>query len=434
MDANAEFIYSTEIEKIPALPRITIKWFIFFLIWPFGALLASLRRFREPFAKTIFWLFCVYYGFVFIYEDPALERFGADSARYAQNLIDMHQNNMSFKDLLELFYNPKNGSTDIYQPLITWIVSLISNNPRILFAVFAAVFGFFWSQNLWIIFSRINGKTGIVLLVLIITFVLINPIWNINGVRMWTAGQIFIYGCLIYFLEQKKQGLLWAASSVLVHFSFMFPVALLFSYLLLPRKLWIFFLFFIVASLIREINIKAVREMLSFLPDVFQPKVESYTSEPLVRRVMQSREAMSWHVKFSDIAGRIVIYIWVFITFINRRKWVEENPEILKLFMLALFLGGFAQIASLLPSGGRFISISRSLFYPVFILLFSSLYLNRLSKIIILLTIPLLLFTILFAIRIGFEFTGAFAFFGNPFLSIFINEQTKLIDFVKQLI
>jgi hypothetical protein len=418
--------------ETPSLPRITVNRFLFFLIWPFASLVAAFGHFRKPFTKTIFWLFCVYFGFVFIYADP-FGIGGADSARYAKQLIESHQHPLSLNNLILSFYNPVDGLTDIYQPFITWLVSLFSGDPRIMFMVFAMVFGYFWVQNIWIVISSLKRKPGYFALLLIASFILVNPIWNINGVRMWTAAQVFLYGTLLYLLEGRKSGLIWIASSLLFHFSFMFPVTLMLVFLFLPHRLWMYFIFFITASFIREINVETVRETLSFLPDVFQPKIESYTNEPYIRKVLEAKQEYAWHVQFSGLAERIVIYTIVFMIYFRKSKWINGNPFLIKLFMLALFIGGFAQLANLIPSGGRFISIAYSLFYTSAIILTVNLGQEAILNILKLIITPLILFVIVFKIRVGFDYLGILVFLGNPFMALFINDQTPIINFIKEV-
>ncbi len=433
MQTNSAYtLAETQNLETPSLPRITVNRFLFFLIWPFASLVAAFGHFRKPFTKTIFWLFCVYFGFVFIYADP-FGIGGADSARYAKQLIESHQHPLSLNNLILSFYNPVDGLTDIYQPFITWLVSLFSGDPRIMFMVFAMVFGYFWVQNIWIVISSLKRKPGYFALLLIASFILVNPIWNINGVRMWTAAQVFLYGTLLYLLEGRKSGLIWIASSLLFHFSFMFPVTLMLVFLFLPHRLWMYFIFFITASFIREINVETVRETLSFLPDVFQPKIESYTNEPYIRKVLEAKQEYAWHVQFSGLAERIVIYTIVFMIYFRKSKWINGNPFLIKLFMLALFIGGFAQLANLIPSGGRFISIAYSLFYTSAIILTVNLGQEAILNILKLIITPLILFVIVFKIRVGFDYLGILVFLGNPFMALFINDQTPIINFIKEV-
>lgn len=432
MDTTTEYSVHDESQKAPALPGISLNWFIFFLIWPFAALVTALRRFREPFAKTIFWLFCVYFGFVFVYDYLTPGKVTADSAYYAEELFKMHENKITFNELTNKFYKVK-GEIDIYQPLITWLVSFITKDPRILFAVFAAIFGFFYSQNLWLIYNRVNKNVGWLLLLLMIYYALINPIWNINGVRMYTAAHIYLYGNLVYFLNGKKSGLLWVIISMLVHFSFTIMVIFCLVFLFIPRNINGLLIFFVFSSLIKEIDIELIRNILiKYIPEIFQPRVEAYLSNDYVNVVRESRQELSWVVRFNGIATRFIIYIWIFLTYVLFKKGVSFKDEINKIFSIALFLGGFAQIMSLLPSGGRFLVLSNSLFLATFILLISN-YKISYYRFLQLLTFPLLLYVILFTVRIGFNFTGFLAFFGNPFLSYFIHDQTALIYLIKQI-
>jgi len=333
---------------------------IYFLIWPFGILIESIREFRQPFSKNLFWLFCIYFGFVFIYSDPVTG--GADSARYAAELIKLHNSQASPSDIINSFYS-SNGKVDIYQPLATWLISLISDDPRLLFTLFAAVFGYFYAQNIWIVFGNINKKVDLILLLFMIAFVLINPIWNINGVRMWTAAQIFLYGCLRYFLKNEKQGLFWCLATVFVHFSFMFPTAILLLWLFLPKNINLFFVLYIISAFINEINLVELRNVLSFLPEVFQPRVEGYTAEGYAKHIGELKSQVNWHVIWAEYFKRSITYVWAIAIYIQRKKWKDFLPNFYQLFMLALFLGSIANIAVNIPSGGRFIVVYNLLFF-----------------------------------------------------------------------
>jgi len=432
MHNDAELTVKEKVTGEPVLPGISTKWFIFYFIWPFASLIAALRKFREPYAKTIFWLFCVYFGFVFVYDYIAPGKVTADSAYYAEELVKMHENKITFYELTDKFYKDK-GEIDVYQPLITWMISLFSGDPRVLFTVFAAIFGFFYTQNLWLIYNRVTKDINWLLLLLMIYYALINPVWNINGVRMWTAASIFLYGNLVYILNGKKTGLLWIAISSLVHFSFLFLILISFIFLIIPKNINGLFIFFIVTSFIGEIDINFVRGIMSrYLPVIFQPRIESYLGNDYLQIVTESNQGLSGVVRLNNLATKLVIYSWILITFFYLKKQIVFKQEILKIFSLALFLGGFVNLISLLPSGGRFFVISNSLFCATFILMLSVNKINFL-KFLQLCTFPLILYLIVFSLRIGFNYMGILTFFGNPILSVFVNDQTPLINFIKQL-
>jgi len=417
-----------------ALPKISIGRFFLFILWPFGGLLASIKNFRKPWSRTLFWLFCIYFGYVFIYADP--DGWGnADSARYAQQLIDAHNSSSySFNALLAMFYNPKNGVTDIYQPLVTWFVSIFTDNPSWLFFVLSTVFGLFYAQNLWMVFSRVNSRVTFILFLFMFALSLVVPIWNINGARMYTAAHVFIYGVLRYYLQNDKKGLIWAGVSVLFHFSFFFPVVLFFSFLLVPSKLLYLFVFFIGSSFVKEIDLGAIRHGLEFVPDVFTSKVHTYTSEAYFRSLQSQQKGYAWHVVFAGQAMDWVGYAWIITVFIYRRYWINQLPKVTSLFAFALFFGGFAQLASLIPSGARFLALSNFLFLSIFILIINSKLIISKIRVLQYITYPLIGFSIVFLVRVGLDYIGVLAFLGNPIVALIVDDQTPIIEMVKQLI
>ncbi len=417
-------------EKI--FPSLAGDQIILWFIWPFGALLYALKHFRQPSSKTLCWLFCIYFGFVFIYSDPSVG--GADSSRYAKQLIELHNNPLNFDLFKSLFYT-EGGYPDIYQPIVMWMIALLTDDPRWLFTIFAAVFGFFYVQNLWIIINSLqhSKKASITILLFLLTFALINPIWNINGVRMWTAAQVFIYGILLYILKDNKKGLFWIISSVLFHFSFVLPVLIFIIYLFLPNNLTIFTILFFAASLVREINLSQVRNLLSFVPDFLLPRIETYTNEEYAEIINYSKQALASHVKLANTIGRWLLYFWVFILYFNKKYWQNKYGHIKKLMCFGLLLGFFAQLMAHIPSGGRYMTLVSVILFGVFSLLISDTYISNKLKIFQRLSIPFLAFYCIFLIRIGFDYIGISTFLGNPLTALFTHDETPLIEWVKHI-
>jgi hypothetical protein len=414
-----------------SLPKLQIFWLAFIAIWPFAAFLKGLKIFRSPKVKTILWLFFIYFGFMFIIPEDVP---GApDSARYATKLMDAHKQPLSLNYLISSFYNPDGSNVDIYQPLATWFVAIFTDDPRFLFALFAAVFGFFYVQNLWMVFSRITSRVRWLLLFFMLAFALVNPIWNINGVRMWTAAQIFVFGILRMYLVNDRKGLIWAGFSILTHFSFLIPFLLLLMFQFIPVNLSLLFVFFIASSFVKEIELNVVRNLLSYLPEIFHSRMEGYLGDAYAERVAQKLETKAWHVGLASWAKEWVLYIWIIALYIFRHRWIKIQPQVTKLFMVAMFMGGFAQMASLLPSGGRFMVISHSLFFASIVLIMGAGLLKNKLPLLKLISYPLLGFSLIFSIRTGLDYIGIFTLIGNPFTAILHADQTPIIQFIKDL-
>jgi hypothetical protein len=356
-----------------------------------------------------------------------------DSARYAEDLKEMHANLLSFEHLSSLFYKDTGGFVDVYQPLLTWIVAVFTDNAHVLFMLFAMVFGFFYVQNIWIIFNNLNYKLTFIIFIFLLAFALTNPIWNINGVRMWTAAQVFVFGALQYFLNKKKSGIFWCALSTIFHFSFFFPFTVLLIYLIIPKLGLVFFIFYVLSWTVNFVNIDLARNYFSYLPGLFQTKIAPYQGEAYVQKVMDSTGNYSWHVEYAKQAIKWFIFVWVIFVYFYKNKWKTENKELYNLFLFSLFIGSIAQSFALLPSGGRFLIISNSLFLAVFTLLLTYSFFIERVRFFKIATIPLLLFWVVFAIRTGFEYIGISAFIGNPISALIFEDQIPFISFIKEI-
>jgi hypothetical protein len=397
-----------------------------FLIWPFLGLLVSFRNFRNSWAKNLFWLFCIFFGYTFVISSQ-----GPDSSRYSIELATFAKANLSLGSILNALYSTDNNFVDIVQPLLTFIISRFTDDSRILFTVFALIFGFFYSRNIWYILERVEIKISLIISFFILTFILLNPIWNINGFRMYAAAQIFIYGALPYLMEKDGKRIFWILFSVFVHFSFVVPVILFVSYLLIGDRLTLFFWFFIISAFITEINLPAVREFLSLLPDIFRLRVESYTTPAYIKNVTKAAAEVNWYIPYSAKVIRWVVYGFSTVVFFNSRNILKRKPNLLRLFCFALFIYGWTNISRNVPSGGRFITLSNLFMFSFFIFWFNLKVRGRLFSLLKYLSVPALLLFIIVSLRIGFDYAGFLTLVGNPFVAPFIRDNVPLIDYIK---
>lgn len=428
---------SSQLHKIKSTPKgiftsLTLKSFLLFLIWPFGALISALAQYRKPMAKTVVWLFCVYFGFSMVIPEN-IEGAG-DAARYAYKLEVMYNQVPTFNYLISMIYNPDDGFVDIYQPLATWLIAFFTDDPRWLFALFGGVFGFFYVKNLWIIFDKIDIRlrSSLLMVLFMLTFALINPIWNINGVRMWTAAQVFVYGVLSYFINKDKKGIIWIASSFLFHFSFLFPTSVFILFLVIPKRLNLVFFFYIIASFVSEIDTAFIRSELSILPQVFQTRVEGYTNETYIETIKENTNLTLLQILSASFM-KILTYGWIIILYLSRKKWNIKTPSVTRLFKFSLFFGGFAQLAGSVASGGRFMTIANMLFFAVFIVVIFQNNFKHFFQTQKIVSVPMLFFIVIFSIRIGFEMMGLLVLFGNPFLALFIKDTFPMMKLITQI-
>lgn len=412
-------------------------------IYPFAGLIYSLSNWRQSWAKNVFWLACVYLGAVFIFlpEGMALGE-GADSARYQMDLINFYGDNSSLFGILAK-YRIEHNMMDFYQPIVTYFISRFTDNAHVLFAVFALVFGFFYSRNVWYILDKLpNNKQGI-FIVLTILFFLICPITQINGVRMWTALHVYVYALMPYLLDRDKSKLWCLALAPLIHFSFLYVSLLGLVYVMLPermktgsRTLQIVALSTFIATLaVNSLNMDAVGGMLmEYSPESYESRIELYVNQDLADRNAEGAALSNWYIAVSGILKKWTIAVLLIFLFPCMKKYFKGENGLNRLYLFALFLGAFANIMSLIPSGGRFQILSMMFMVPVILLSImwipkADSYYGMTKTAMLFLLIPVVV-----DFRRLFDFFGITAVFGNFFTAFFLESNVPLIEFVKQLL
>jgi hypothetical protein len=411
--------------------------YILWLINPLASLYYSLHHIRNPRVFPAFLLFSFFFGLTFVL--PSEQQVAADSARYAAELRILSQQSHSFQEVTDYLYSSESGKIDLYQPILTWLVSNFTDNPQWLFAIFGLVFGWFWFKNIQLLVNFLPAKLGWGFILLLFLFALINPIWGINGVRMWTAAQVFVYGTLLIFLQSKKNGYYYCITSLFVHFSFALPLVVLLAYQFVPKHTRLFFVGYIFSFFISELNIELIQQYFELLPDFLQTRRTYISNEAF--DLLQERQAsdggLSWHVLLSK---KVQQYFFLFsaIVIFGELMWKKRKvaQQFIKLFDFALAFAVFSNLAANVPSGGRFQVVAHmlmaaaiSLFYKDMLRYRASYYRSYLK-----LSLPFLLFLLVFKVRVGFDYIGVVMAFGNPFIAVIVRDDIPLIDFIKSIL
>lgn len=402
---------------------------LLFLLFPIVALPVSLKYFKNINSRNWFWYFCVYSGFVFIYQpEGEVLGTGADGGRYALDLIDMHNNIGTISDLFHSEY--VTTSLDYYQVLVTYIISRFTIDAHWLFLVFALVFGFFYSRNIWFVFDRLPGQIPLLYWILVFYYILISPIWNINGVRMWTALHIFVYGAMPYLMDNNRNKLVWCLLAVLVHFSFIIPVVILLLYIVVKTThVKIYFLLYILSLCVHTIDLVFIRNIIEQIP--LLSSKSSYLGDSYIEKISEAKFAT--HVILAQEFSYWILQILIFFSFMLISKDKERNNKYIRLYTFSLLIYSVANVLSAVPSGSRFIVLSQMFMLPVilFLLLNNLKYYNK--RILGMLILPLLI-TIVFKLRVGMDYFSVMLFIGNFLTSPFISSELPLIELIKIII
>jgi hypothetical protein len=400
--------------------------FVLFLISPFLGFTQAFKYYKEDWAKNSVWLFVIFYGYT-MYRPEIM-----DCTRYVINLINLYNRPLSWDVFVANFYSNESDTVDIYQPLVTFLLSRITKDGNILFAVFAFVYGYFFSRNIWFVLDLAKGtKIDRKLWILIIAFICVLGFWNLSGVRMWTAAHVFFFGAFQYLVHGKRKGILVVISSVLIHFSFILPVSI-FILFIVNRFPWrLLYYLFIGSFFISSLNVPAIRAALeSVAPDFLLPRVNSYTSDEYVEVVADLNDSANWYVKYyTNSLMWLLVALFTTIYFSKKTNFKDEK-SFSNLFGFSLLILTTGNITSLLPSGGRYVLISQ-LFGVAVLVYYYARFDNLLYRNCLKLLTPLLYFFILVNLRISFDTISVMSVFSNPILAALVDWPIPLINLIK---
>jgi len=290
---------------------------------------------------------------------------------------------------------------------------------------------------MWFVLEHLKGNIRFTTVLLFISFFLVIPIWNINGFRMWTAAHIFIYGLLPYLFEGKKNGVLIASLSILVHFSFLIPVSILYLYMFAGNRLMIYFIFFCTTFFISEINLTVFNEVVeSYAPEILQERTAGYRGEQYVEAHREGETAgKNWYLVWYGRALQWPIMGFLILFFFKARTFFAENKAWLNLFCFTLLFYGSANLLSSLPSGGRFIAIANLSALALITLYVQNKEHEKVMKRFIIAATPALLLFIIVSVRMGLYSISATAILGNPIIALLLTgEHVYMNDVMRMLL
>ena len=417
--------------------------FILTLVFPFGGLIYTLNHWRESWAKNTFWLVCIYLGAVLIYmPEGTLLGDGADGGRYVLDMLQMRQSSTTLQDIFARYLKDPE-TMDLYFPIVALLVSSFTDNGHVLFAVFAIIFGFFYSRNIWYILEKLPNKKLGNLFILVSLYFLVCPITQINGVRMWTALHVFVYALMPYLLDRDKSKMWLMLLCPFIHFSYLYVCIFVVVYYLMPFRLktkstvfvTISLVLFVGSMLFNSLNLDAASGILKeYSPESYEGRISAYANQDYADSTSAVAALDNWYV-----AGSGNILYWCYnllqialLPCIKRN--FNNNGPIRHLYVFTLLLGAIANISALIPSGGRFQILSQMFKVPLILLVAMNIpksdyfrkYINVFS---VLLLIPFVV-----EMRKLLSFYSITAIFGNFVTVFFWENNVALITLIKRII
>ncbi|NDA61838.1 MAG: hypothetical protein EBX50_07335 [Chitinophagia bacterium] len=396
--------------------------FLIFIVSPFIALYSVLVDYRKNDISFFFPIFLAFIG-------ASLYPVG-DAERYRDRFYELHDRDLSLEQFSSTVLDGE-LSLDLAVPSISYIISKMTRNEKILFAVFGLILGFFYGRNIQFILDKFN-KTNLNFFVLILIFVfsLIVSFWDgIRGVRMWTGAHIFFYA-VSHIMERrnlKSFGFLFLACAY--HFSFLLPVFIFLGYYFLPKKqfLPIAFIFFIISLIVSDFNIEFIKNLvLKNSPKFFLYTMEGYTGDDYIDTLKEDVKTYSFHFAISGIVLKFTLVYLLIISYIGSRNLLNIKNVYTKYFLFVFILFGVGNFLSVLPSGGRFVRLA--LLFSIVPIYFGYQNISRIRRYVYHVSILPLLFWLVISIRESFYSLSIASVFGNPILILLDYGTSKNLD------
>ena len=189
---------------------------------------------------------------------------------------------------------------------------------------------------------------------------------------------------------------------------------------------------FLLTFFVAELNLAELGDFLSAnLPEIFLPKVKGYVDEEYASGISEIYAKANWYVVYYQLALKWSVVVLMAGIFFYGKAFLKANKNFDRLFSFTLLLYSVANIFSLVPSGGRFLSLS-NLFALAFIFFYVQYAPNtKTIKRLMAVAIPALLLYVTVALRIGIQEMSILCIVGNPILRIFMNAEVTVLAVLK---
>lgn len=382
-----------------------------FLIWPFLTLIIAIANFRDKWARSVIFLFLVYYGLTFV-----IGNVGVDAERYALNLKRTAEIPFShfFKILGGLYTNT---SVDIVEPFVTFVVSRFTDHHSLLFGTWAAIFAFFYLKSIRFLHSRFSNFNHWNTYFMMFFFIMIVPVTSLGGVRMPIATWIFFYGACNVIMTRNPSFFIITLAASLVHWSFLTANVVLLLYYILGNRNLIYLPIVLLSFIVPNLLAPFFHVLSLKSGDLLQARYKGYSNEEYILNIQESYESASW---FMGLSENLVFYYLLLIIIITRLSYRSQplDKAIENMYSFLLLFLSVVNFGQVIPTFGVRFQVVFFLFATFYIILsIKNLPIRKITFLTLLGLVPMLLY-IAIVFRIGSESINLWIFapgFGTPF-------------------
>lgn len=332
-----------------------------FLVSPFIAFLYSLRSIKTKSSYIVFFLFCLFFGMAFTVESGKTDDNSIDGTSYREKFESYRTvGEQEYYDRFKEYLTFEEGARDYYFDTVAFYVSRVTGNYHVMFLVFAFVFAYFGLKSLKFLTAEDKFNASLSCLILVYLF-MINQIFNINGVRFWTAAWVGVYCIFQIFRNDNKRYFLLALLTPFFHGSFwIFLLVIVGAYFSRKNyKIWI--PLFFISFLVSNVSIYLIQGIIDSLPPFLARMAQSYTNPEYIEERSAKGTGFYWVADVFDFLVRFYMNYLVFL-FIKNAKTISTNPKTQTLFSFILIWMTFVNFTMAIPSlGGRYMLLA----YPI---------------------------------------------------------------------
>mgnify|MGYP002622675423 CR=1 FL=1 len=333
---------------------------LFFIIWPFGALLHSLQNIKSKNFLVIYSLFCI----VFCWNMDVVTRSYDDLSGMASMFMEVDSSSATFfKTLHDYVTFSPDAPREIYVYFMMWLTRLFSDNPHTFFMLCAIPYLFFQVKCFRMFIEDERFMNGLMGVLIIFLFMWPRDIITVQNPRFTTALWLCVYVIMKSFHPSTKgyKHYFWLLLAPTIHSSFWFiaPLILLCIYVgkSVKNSGWLVTLVYISVpfSFLSSDIISNSAEYLSFLPfsEALQVWAFGYMTTE-AEQVQASGSGFYWVPIFFDIAKNIA-YLLVPLAIIRKQRHLLRDDNVRHLLSCYLFLFAISNFIRVMPVlGNRF--------------------------------------------------------------------------------
>lgn len=387
------------------------------LFWPVVGAIAAFFMLHRRVARFVLGAVMVLIGYRLILVDQRLDAYRL--GEYVKELAAL--NFTEFSLWVNRYCFNTEQCIDPIQPFYTFLLTRLSGEPPVAFAGYALLFSILSISTLAVLRRYKAPGSDLFVYVFLIAVMAANPIHNIGGFRFNTASWAFLLGSYLVFYRGRDIGFAFILLAATFHYamSVLLVLAIVFRFVRTPLR---FAIILALASFAVSGVSQLVAPQLSNLD--YQIGAISrgarYVSEgALEARAAALQQATSgsnlFFVFFAKTGIKIALGIWMAYLLIFRNRLRNIGLREARFLSFSITLFAVANAFSEIPSFGRYTSIAIQLLYMGFIL-YAALYSRQEKKILLVLFVPAVLFSMLITLRTGLGTVDMFSMMPSPFL------------------